>query len=146
MYIEGINIRPLGASKGAKKANQESFKAYPHIPFHQKINLPWPQKRMILDWQQPTTSEIVVKSVRRGQFVKMCYFHIRGRYHQEQSSQLITHKSQIFPVKNSNLQFSGIVAKSSVFKTRQLRSLLSSHLRFWVSFNHLSSQRLIFRL
>ena len=45
-----------------------------------------------------------------------------GRYHQEQSSQLITLKSQIFPVKSSNLQSSGLVvlvAKSSVFKTRQ---------------------------
>ena len=45
-----------------------------------------------------------------------------GRYHQELSSQLITLKSQISPVKNSNLQSSGLVclvAKSSVFKTRQ---------------------------
>ena len=48
--------------------------------------------------------------------------YIRGRYHQEPSSQLITLKSQIFPVKNSNLQVSGfvaLVAKSSVFETRQ---------------------------
>ena len=55
----------------------------------------------------------------------------RGRYHQEQSSQLITFKSQIFPVKNANLRSSGLVglvAKSSVFKTRQL--LLSSVFTF----------------
>ena len=45
-----------------------------------------------------------------------------GRYHQEQSSQLITLKSQIFPVKNANLRSSGLVglvAKSSVFKPGQ---------------------------
>ena len=72
-----------------------------------------------------------------------------GRYHQQRSSQLITLKSRIFPVKNANLQSSGLVglvAKSSVFKTGQFWNLLSSHLRFWVSFNLLSSQRLIFRL
>ena len=72
-----------------------------------------------------------------------------GRYHQEPSSQLITLKSQIFPVKNSNLQSSGLVglvAKSSVFKNRQFWNLLSSHLRFWVSSNLLSSQGLILRL
>ena len=70
------------------------------------------------------------------------------------TSPLITFKSRVFPDKNANLQFSGLVgsglvgliAKSSVFKTRQFWNLLSSHLRFWVSFNLLSSQRLIFRL
>ena len=65
-----------------------------------------------------------------------------GRYHQKLSSQLITLKSQIFPIKNSNLQSSGLVgsdAKSSVFKTRQFWNLLSSHLRFWVSFNLISA-------
>ena len=58
-------------------------------------------------------------------------------------------KSQIFPVKNANLRSSGLVglvAKSSVFKLGNFCNLLSSHLRFWVSFNLLSSQRLIFRL
>ena len=43
-------------------------------------------------------------------------------YHQEPSSQLIARKIQIFPVKNSNLQSSGLVglvAKSSVFKPGQ---------------------------
>ena len=39
-------------------------------------------------------------------------------------------KSQIFPVKNSYLQISGLVAKSSIFKTKQFCSLLSPHLRF----------------
>ena len=82
----------------------------------------------------------------------LCCSHIiyvRGRYHQEPSSQFITLMSQIFPVKNSNLQSSGLVglvAKSSVFKTGKFWNLLSSHLRFWVSFNLLSSQGLIFRL
>ena len=71
---------------------------------------------------------------------------LNGGYHQEQSSQLITLNSQIFPIKNANLQSSGLVAKSSVFKTRQFWNLLSSHLRFWVSFNLLSSQRRVFRL
>ena len=81
-----------------------------------------------------------------------------GGYHQELSSQLITLKSQIFPFKNSNLQsygLGGLVTKSSVLQTRQVWNLLSSHLRFWVSFNLLSfwvsfnllsSQGLIFRL
>ena len=39
-----------------------------------------------------------------------------GRYHQQPSSQLITLKSQVFPVKSANLQSSGLVgliAKSS---------------------------------
>ena len=76
-------------------------------------------------------------------------FYYWGRYHQERSSQLITLKNQILLVKNLNLQSSslvGWVAKFSVVKTRQFWNLLSSHLRFWVSFNLLSSQRLIFRL
>ena len=80
---------------------------------------------------------------------KKCRRQKWGRYHQEPSSQLITLKRQIFPVKNSNLQSSGsvgLVAKSSVFKTRQYWNLLSSHLRFRVSCNLLSSQGLIFRL
>ena len=38
------------------------------------------------------------------------------------------------------------MAKSSVFKTRKFSNLLSSHLRFWVSFDLLSSQGLIFKL
>ena len=45
-----------------------------------------------------------------------------GRYHQQPSSRLITFKSQVFPVKNANLQSSGLVgliAKSSVFENRQ---------------------------
>ena len=73
----------------------------------------------------------------------------KRRHHQELSSQLITHKSQIFPFNNSDLQYSGLdglVAESSVFKTKQFWNLLSSNLRFWVSFNLLSSQRLIFSL
>ena len=69
-----------------------------------------------------------------------------GKYHQEKSSQLIIFMSRMFPVKNSNLPSYGLVAKSSVFKTSQLWSLLPSHLTFWVSFNLLFSQRLIFRL
>ena len=72
-----------------------------------------------------------------------------GRYHQERSSQLITFRNQIFPVKNLNLPSSsliGLVAESPVVKTRQFLNLLSSHLRFWVSSNLLSSQRPIFRL
>ena len=54
-----------------------------------------------------------------------------GRYHQEPCSQLVALKSQIFPVKNANLRSSGLanlVAKSSVFKTRQF--LQSSVLTF----------------
>ena len=43
-----------------------------------------------------------------------------GRYHQEQSSQLISLKRQIFPVKNSNLQSSGLV---SLVTTHQIFSL-----------------------
>ena len=77
------------------------------------------------------------------------WLHWCGRYHQEPSSQLITLKSQIFLVKNSNLQSSGLVglvAKSSVFKPRQFWNLLSSHLRFWMSFNLLSPQGHIFGL
>ena len=72
-----------------------------------------------------------------------------GRYHQEQSSQLITPQSQIFPFKNAHLRPSGLVspvAKSSVIKLGNFCNLLSSHLRFLVPFNLLSSQRLIFRL
>ena len=64
-----------------------------------------------------------------------------GGYHQEPSSQLITLKSWIFPFKNSDLQSSGLVglvAKFSVFINRQIWKLLS--------FNLLSSNRLIFRL
>ena len=37
-----------------------------------------------------------------------------GRYNQELSSQLITLKNQIFPVKSLNLQASSSVSKSSV--------------------------------
>mgnify|MGYP001804940236 CR=1 FL=1 len=47
--------------------------------------------------------------------------YVWGLYHQEPSSELITLKSLIFPVKNSNLQSSGLVglvAKSSDFKTK----------------------------
>ena len=58
-----------------------------------------------------------------------------------------TLKNQIFPVENSNLWSSVLVANiSSVFKTGQIWSLLYSHSRFWVSFNLLSPRRLIFRL
>ena len=39
----------------------------------------------------------------------------------------------------------GLVATSSVFQTRQSWNLLPSNLRFWVSFNLLSSQKQIFR-
>ena len=45
-----------------------------------------------------------------------------GRHRQEPSSQLITLKSQIFPVKDSNLPspgLVGLVANSSVYKTRK---------------------------
>ena len=69
------------------------------------------------------------------------FWSLWGRYHQDPSSQLIILKSQIFPVKNSNLQSSGLVGlvtKSSVFKTRQFWNLLSSYFRFWLSFNLLS--------
>ena len=81
--------------------------------------------------------------------IRTTTYHVLGRYHQEQSSHLITLKSQIFPVKNANLLSSGLVglvAKSSVFKLGNFCNLLSSHLRFWVSFNLLSAQRLIFTL
>ena len=53
-----------------------------------------------------------------------------GRYHQEPSSQLITLKSQIFPVKNANLHSSGLiglVANSSDFKTRPFFVIFSLH-------------------
>ena len=76
-----------------------------------------------------------------------------GRYHQEQSSQLITLKSQIFPDKNANLRSSGLVSLVSKFQSSNWAifagnfcNLLSSHLGFRVSFNLLSSLRLIFRL
>ena len=65
-----------------------------------------------------------------------------GRYHREPSSQLITLKSHIY-LRNWNIQSSGLVglvAKSSVYKTMQFWKLLSLHLRFWVSFNLLSSK------
>ena len=55
-------------------------------------------------------------------FKQFCADKYWGRYHQEPSSQLITLNNQIFPVKDSNLQSSslvGLVAKSSVVKTRQ---------------------------
>ena len=42
-----------------------------------------------------------------------------GRNHQGLSSQIITLNSQIFQVKNSNQQSFGLVAKASVFKTKQ---------------------------
>ena len=57
--------------------------------------------------------------------------------------------SSTLRIKNKNVQSSGLVglvAESSVFKTRQFRNLLSSHLRFWASFILLSSKGLIFRL
>ena len=72
------------------------------------------------------------------------YYTLSGGSHDESPSQLNTCKSQIFSVKNPNLQSSGLAAKSSVVKTRQFWILLSSHLRFWVLFNFLSS--LIFGL
>ena len=68
------------------------------------------------------------------------------RYHQEPSSQSITLKSQVLPVKNVNLCSFGLVAKLLSSKLGNFCNLLSSHIRFWVSFNPLSSQRLIFRL
>ena len=64
----------------------------------------------------------------------------------EPSSQLITLKSHTFPVKNSNLKSYGFVAKSWSSKLSNFWCLLSSHLRLWVSFSLLSSQRLIFIL
>ena len=67
-------------------------------------------------------------------------------YHEELSSQSITLYTQIFTVKNWKLQSTGLVVKYSVFRTWQFWSLLFSHLRIWVSFNVLSTQRLIFRL
>ena len=45
-------------------------------------------------------------------------------YHENPSSLLITLKSQIFLIKDSNLQSSGLVAKFSAFKTRQFLCLL----------------------
>ena len=47
------------------------------------------------------------------------------------------------PVRNSDLQSSCLAAIFMVFKARWFWSLLCSNLRFWASFNLLSSQRLI---
>ena len=58
----------------------------------------------------------------------------KWKYHKEPSSQLIKLKSQILQVKNSNQQSLGLVAKSSFFTARQIWSILSSHLKFWVFF------------
>ena len=54
----------------------------------------------------------------------------------------------MFPVSNYFVSsiFWLIVAKSLDFKTKKFWSLPSSHYRFWVFYNLLSSQRLIFRL
>ena len=76
----------------------------------------------------------------------LIYKNKAGGYHGEQLSQFITLKSQIFPVQNSNLQSSASVAKSSACKIWKFLSFLSPHLWFSVSYNLLSSQRLIFRL
>ena len=46
------------------------------------------------------------------------------------SSHLRVGSWPIFPIKNSTIKSFGVVAKSTVFKSRQFWSLLSSHLRF----------------
>ena len=72
------------------------------------------------------------------------FWSLWGRYHQEPSSQLITLKSQIFPVKNSNLQSSGLVGllrKSSVFKTRQFKIWSVFHSSFFTTANLQTSQK-----
>ena len=113
------------------------------------------QSHRILDWICSDTTNHILQGCCHGTATVSCnlaipkFKHYWGRYQQDPSSQLITPNSQIFPVKNSNLQSSGLVgllSKSSVFKTRQFWNLLSSHIRFWVSFILLSSQGLIFRL
>ena len=70
-------------------------------------------------------------------------------YHGKRSSQFSPLKSPIFRVKSSNLHSSGLVrlaSQSSVFKKGNFSSLLSSHLRFLLSYNLPSSQGLIFKL
>ena len=52
------------------------------------------------------------------------------RSHLLTSSHLRVGSWPIFPVKNSTIKSFGVVAKSTVFKSRQFWSLLSSHLRF----------------
>ena len=57
--------------------------------------------------------------------------YVWGMYHQEPYSQLITLKSLIFPVKNSNLQSSGLVflvANSSDFKTKPFFVIFCLHI------------------
>ena len=49
----------------------------------------------------------------------------------------------MFPLRNSDLQSNCLAATFRVFKARRFWSLLCSNLRFWASFNLLSSQRLI---
>ena len=59
------------------------------------------------------------------------FLHNWERYHQNPSSQLITLKSRIFPVKNASLRSSGsvfLVAKSSVFKTSQVFVIFCLHI------------------
>ena len=107
------------------------------------------QYKIILVFITPVWKRLKIKKFRWRNIFTVLSYTFWGKYHQELSSQLITLKSRIFLVKNSNLQSSGLVglvAKSSVFKSRQFWNLLSSHLRFWWSFNLLSSQGLIFRL
>ena len=98
-------------------------------------------------WSEHKINAIFELSALESFCIASLYGLIWGRYHEELSSQLTTLNNQIFPVKNSNLWSSVLVAnKSSVIKTRQIWSLLSSHLGFWVSFNLLSPGWLIFRL
>ena len=76
--------------------------------------------------------------------------HTRRRYQREPSSQLTTPKSIVFPINNSNLQsscpFANITSVSNTQCNRKFWNFLSSHLRFSVSLNLLSSQRLIISL
>ena len=68
----------------------------------------------------------------------------REGIHKEQSSQLATLESQIFTIKGQI--FDPLSQLPNLLSSKLFWSLLSSHLRFWVSFNLLSSRRLIFRL
>ena len=69
---------------------------------------------------------------------------LRTRCNRKQWNLFISSTLRIKNLQSSGLV--GLVAKSSVFKTRQFWNLLSSHLRFWASFILLSSKGLIFRL
>ena len=87
-------------------------------------------------WSEHKINAIFELSALESFCIASLYGLIWGRYHEELSSQLTTLNNQIFLVKNSNLWSSVLVAnKSSVIKTRQIWSVLSSHLGFWVSFN-----------